>query len=220
MTTAHAKNTYVELSSDHALTAGFGGAERIMGGTRQIPLRLHEGLGSEIPFRFIPSFPDLPMEEIYPRESATAPAAIAREFQGGGRLVYFPWNLGEVFWEVLNLDHSTLIGNAIRWALGARSRVEVRGPGVLDIATREGGGKLSVHLVNLTNPMMMKGPIREIIPVGKQVVSVALPAGFTKASVRLLVSGVAPTISVGDGRVEIEVPEIVTNEVVLIDFAR
>ena len=68
--------------------------------------------------------------------------------------------------------------------------------------------------------MMMKGPIREIIPVGKQVVSVALPAGMTGAAVRLLVSGVSPRVSVGGGRVEIEVPQIVTNEVVLIDFAR
>ena len=94
---------------------------------------------------------------------------------------------------MLNFDHSILIGNAVRWALGARSRVEVTGPGVLDIATREGDGKLAVHLVNLTNPMMMKGPIREIIPVGKQVVSVALPAGCSKAAaVRLLVSGGSP----------------------------
>ena len=219
-TTEHAKNTYIELGSGHPLTAGFGDASRIMGGTRQVPVRLHEGAASEIPFRFLPAFPDLPMEEIYPREPATAPAAIVRELKGGGRLVYFPWNLGEVFWEVLSLDHSTLIGNAVRWALGARSRVEVTGPGVLDIATREGDGKLSVHLVNLTNPMMMKGPIREIIPVGKQVVSVALPAGMTGAAVRLLVSGVSPRVSVGGGRIEIEVHEIVTNEVVLIDFAR
>ena len=27
---------------------------------------------------------------------------------------------------------------------------------------------MTVHLVNLTNPMMMKGPLREVIPIGPQ----------------------------------------------------
>ena len=79
---------------------------------------------------------------------ASAPAVITRQFQGGGRVVYFPWNLGEVFWYVLNFDHAILIQNAIRWALGEPPRVEVKGQGVLDIATVEGGGKLAVHLVD------------------------------------------------------------------------
>ena len=215
-TTAHAKNTYIALNGSHPLNRGFGDAQRIMGGTRQIALRLHEGVTHEVPFRFIPAFPDLPMEEIYPRAAATAPAVLARQLPAGGRVVYLPWNIGEVFWEVMNFDHSILIDNAIRWALGTQPRVEVEGPGILDIATREGEGQLAVHLVNLTNPMMMKGPIREIIPVGKQLVSVALPG--STATARLLVSGQVPVTRIGGGRIEIEVPEIATNEVVLIDF--
>ena len=38
---------------------------------------------------------------------------------------------------------------------------------------------MTVHLVNLTNPMMMKGPFRELIPVGEQQVRLRLPAGKT-----------------------------------------
>jgi hypothetical protein len=215
-TSAPAKNTYVALDGAHALTHGFGDAQRIIGGTRQIPLHLHDGAGHEIPLRFIPAFPDLPMEEIYPRVAPSAPAALLRQFAGGGRLVHLPWNIGEVFWEVLAPDHATLIRNAVRWALGTRPRVEVTGPGVLDIATSEADGRLAVHLVNLTNPMMMKGPIREILPVGKQVVSVALPG--RSATARLLVSGIEPVTRIADGRIEIEVPEIVTTEIVLIEF--
>ena len=158
------------------------------------------------------------MEEIYAREPATEPAAIAREFVGGGRLVYFPWNIGEIFWEVINLDHSILIENAIRWALTARPRVEVHGPGIVDIATRAAGDRLAVHLVNLTNPMMMKGPIRDVIPLTRQTVSVALPAGRTSAAVRLLVSPEPAKVRLGDGRVEIALTPIETNEVVLIEF--
>ena len=73
-----------------------------------------------------------------------------------------------------------------------------------------------MHLVNLTNPMMMKGPIREIIPIGRQLVSVAIPG--KSATARLLVSGKVPLTRVGGGRIEVEVPEIATNEVVLIEF--
>jgi len=34
---------------------------------------------------------------------------------------------------------------------------------------------MTVHLVNLTNPMMMKGPIRELYAIGPQQVTVRLP---------------------------------------------
>ena len=44
-------------------------------------------------------------------------AAIARETGRGGRVVYFPWNIGEIFWEVMAIDHGRLI--AQRRALGA-----------------------------------------------------------------------------------------------------
>jgi hypothetical protein len=213
------KNTYIELDmAGHALTAGFAGATRIMGGTSRIPLRLHGQAGTDIPFRFIPDFPDLPMEEIYPRAPADAPAAIARTFESGGRLVYFPWNIGEIFWEVMNLDHSILIGNALRWALKGRPRIEVTGQGIIDIAVREGPGKIAVHLVNLTNPMMMKGPIRETIAIGPQVVSVDLPAGAKKATARLLVTGQIPVTRLSGGRLEIDVPSITASEVILIEI--
>ncbi len=36
---------------------------------------------------------------------------------------------------------------------------------------------MTVHLVNLTNPMMMKGPVREIIPLSSQNVQIKIPAG-------------------------------------------
>ena len=36
---------------------------------------------------------------------------------------------------------------------------------------------MTVHLVNLTNPMMMKGPFRELVAAGPFEVTVRLPAG-------------------------------------------
>ncbi|MBN9364771.1 MULTISPECIES: alpha-amylase family protein [unclassified Devosia] len=210
------KNTYIALEgAEHPILQGFDGASRIMGGTRRIPLRL-EG-EAEVPFRFVPHFPDLPMEEIYVRAPAVEPAVLARRV-GKGRVVYFPWNVGEIFWEVTNADHSRLLDNAFRWALGVPARVQSAGPGIVDIATRDGAGQISVHLVNLTNPMMMKGPIRETIPLRGQSVSVALPPGATTATARLLVSGLVPATSLQAGRLHVDLPEIHTNEVVLVEF--
>ena len=77
------------------------------------------------------------MEEVYPREEPRGAAVIARETGHGGRSVYIPWNIGEIFWEVMAVDHARLIANAVRWALGKTPRVTVEGPGVIDLALRE-----------------------------------------------------------------------------------
>ena len=41
---------------------------------------------------------------------------------------------------------------------------------------------MTVHLVNLTNPMMMKGPLREMIPVGPERVRIRLSPGIRAPS--------------------------------------
>jgi hypothetical protein len=95
--------------------------------------------------------------------------------------------------------------------------VSVAGPGVLDVTLWRQKGSLTVHLVNLTNPMMMKGPVREILPIGGQQVRVRLPDGLAARAVRLLVSGATPPFSQGAGWLEVMVPSVTTHEVVAID---
>ena len=211
------KNTYVALNGDHAINAGFDGANRIIGGTYL--LAVEPTTDVETPFLYVPDFPDLPMEEVYPREEPKGAAVVARTHASGGRTVYIPWNIGAILWEVQAQDHARLIGNAVQWALNGRTQVEVSGKAVLDLAVRENEQGVAVVLNNLTNPHMMKGPIREIYPVGPQTVSVALPAGKQVGSVRLLVAGLPVEASVADGRVIVEVPSIETLEVVHLTWA-
>ena len=59
------KNTYVALNGTHPINRGYDGANRIMGGTRLLGVEALDG--AEEPFLFVPDFPDLPMEEVYPR---------------------------------------------------------------------------------------------------------------------------------------------------------
>ncbi len=210
------KNTYVVLNGGHPIAKGFGSATRIIGGTRLMAVEADGG--TEQPFLFIPDFPDLPMEEVYPREEPRGAAIVARETEAGGRVVHIPWNIGATFWEVLADDHRRLIENCVRWALGRAPSIEVRGKGVLDVAAREGDGRTLVLLANLTNPMMMKGPIRETYPVGRQEVSVALPEGRRGAVARLLVAGGEAAVEIRDGRAVVTVPGLDLAEAVRIDW--
>ena len=106
----------------------------------------------------VPSFPDLPMEQVYPRVPRTdIPGVYARE-EGRGRVVYFPFDLDRTFWEVLSADHGLLLKNAISWAHNEDQPLVVQGKGVLDVSLWMQKSSIAAHLVNLTNPMMMKGP--------------------------------------------------------------
>ncbi|WP_417308071.1 family 10 glycosylhydrolase [Devosia sp.] len=211
------KNTYIALNGTHQLTEGFAGANRIMGGTRLMAVDAAED--TEQPFLYVPDFPDLPMEEVYPREAPKGAAVVTRQHDGGGRTVFIPWNIGGIFWEVMTRDHGQLIENAVRWALGKRPDVETTGKSVLDISVREGADATTVVLNNLTNPMMMKGPIREIYPVGPQQLSIAIPEGRSFAAAEALVAGGTLDATEKDGRVSVTIPGLDTLEAIRLSWA-
>ena len=108
--------------------------------------------------------------------------------------------------------------NAVVWATHEEAPVTVTGPGVLDVTLWRQKSSLTVHLVNLTNPMMMKGPIREFIPVGEQKMRVKLPSATPPREVKFLVSG-KPAASHQTGAwLEVTVPSILDHEVLAVDF--
>ncbi|MCL5742827.1 MAG: hypothetical protein M1541_02700, partial [Acidobacteria bacterium] len=171
-----------------------------------------------LPITRVPPFPDLPMEEVYPRVlNSGMPEVFLREF-GKGRVVYFPGDIGSSFWEIFDADHARLIANAVRWALNEEPLVEVSGPGVLDVTVWRQSDSMAVHLVNLTNPFMMKGPLREILPAGEQQVRLRLPRGTKAKAVRLLAAGGRPAVRESGGALRITVPGIALHEVVAVDL--
>ena len=76
---------------------------------------------------------------------------------------------------------------------------------------------MTAHLVNLTNPMMMKGPFRELLPVTAEV-TIRTPKSSKVTGVRLLVSGEKPEYKLDGERVKLKVPRILDHEIVAIDF--
>ena len=221
------QNSYLSLDPDratgrrHAVLAGLDEAPRVINGAWRLPVRAGAGLDFPSPLTLIPSYPDLPMEDVFPRVAHTDTRELYLRETGGrqGRVAYFPWDIDRTFWEVLCVDHGRLLRNAIEWASRGAAPAVVTGPGILDVAVWRQAASVTVHLVNFTNPMMMKGPVRELIPIGPQEVRARIPAGARVQAVRLLTAGVQPPWREESGWIALTVPQVVDHEVVAIDLA-
>jgi hypothetical protein len=213
------QNSYLRLNhtagTPHPLLMGLEDAPRIINGVWRVTLE--PTAAAPGPLTLIPSYPDLPMEMVYPRgERPDLPQVFMRE-SGRGRVVYFPWDIDRAFWEVMSPDHGRLLANAVDWATNEERPVSVTGPGLLDVTLWRQQSSVTVHLVNLTNPMMMHGPIRAAVPVGEQRVRINL-GGATTAGVHLLVSGQPPRVEESGGYLTVFVPSILEHEVVAVDL--
>jgi len=217
-------NSYLTLEKDpatgrfHPLLSGMEDATRIINGVNRVIVKPAEEATS-CPLRVVPSYPDLPMEEVFPRPATKHEAGVFIRQIGRGRVVYFPWDVDRTFWEVLDVDHGKLLRNAVRWAINEPAPVSVKGAGVLDLSIWRQKNSLTVHLVNLTNPMMMKGPLREIIPVSRQQVRILIPNSQHIAKVHLLVAKQPIPYRQNEDSIDLEIPAIDLHEVIAIDFA-
>src|SRR6266571_492024 len=216
------RNSYMRFESDaagrrHPLLAGFEDTEQTVNGIWMVDVA--GTAPAEPPMTLIPPYPDLPMEKVFPTVPRTdVPTVYARE-AGRSRIVYFPIDIDRVFWEVLHPDHLRILRNAFAWASGGSRPVEVEGPGLVEVTLWRQERSLTVHLVNLSNPMMFKGPVRELLPVGGQRVTIEVPPGARVRAVKLLVSGAPVAHTASAGRITLTVPRVLDREVVAVDLA-
>jgi hypothetical protein len=210
-------NSYLTVEAPHPLTRGLEHAGRIVNGVNWVHVRATAPLAAN-PLTLVPSYPDLPMEEVYTRVPHTdTPGVYAREV-GKGRVVYFPFDIDRTFWEVLAGDHGTVMKNAVSWAHNAERPLVVAGKGMIDVSLWQQKGSVTAHLVNLTNPMMMKGPVRELIPSPPQTARIRIPKGKRVKAVHFLVSQSVPRYRAINGTVEIDVPPFELHEAIAIDL--
>jgi hypothetical protein len=216
------QNSYLRLDADsttgrrHPILNDLGDAPRIVNGVFRIEVRPRQAFPS--PVTLIPSYPDLPMEDVYPRVARTDTREIYLRDLGRSRIAYIPWDIDRTFWDVMCVDHLRLLRNAVTWAANEAPPVEVEGPGIVDVTVWRQRDSMTVHLVNLTNPMMMKGPIREALPIGPLRVRVRLPAGARPTKVQLLTAGTTVAVQPIDGVLTLTVPSVEVHEVVAIDL--
>jgi hypothetical protein len=215
------QNSYLTLETDpasgrrHPVLDGFGDTTRIINGVFRVSVRANEVFPS--PLTLIPSYPDLPMEDVYPRIPRTDIRELYLRTIGNSRVAYIPWDIGRTFWEVMCVDHGRLLRNVVRWTTNEAPAVEVEGPGLVDVTVWRQRESMTVHLVNLTNPMMMKGPVREILPVGPLRVRLRLPSGGRARRVQLLTARSIPRVDDDNGVLVVTVPSVDVHEVVAVD---
>jgi hypothetical protein len=217
-------NSYLNVEKDpqsgrfHTIVQGLEDATRIINGVNRVHVRPNAEKPEYAPLTLVPSYPDLPMEQVYPRvERTDIPGVFARQ-AGRGRVVYFPFDIDRTFWEVLASDHGRVLKNAVAWASNEEQPLRVEGRGMLDVSLWMQKDSITAHLVNLTNPMMMKGPIREIIPAPPQQVRIRIPDGRRVRKAHLLVSGKTPAYRESGGVVSLTVPSIDLHEVIALDL--
>jgi len=216
------KNSYLRLKSDpktgrfHPALNGLEDAYRIVNGIWRLDVKPISDFPS--PVTLIPTYPDLPMEHVYPRKPDTNIREVYLRELGKSRVSYIPWDIDRTFWEVMNVDHGRLLRNIINWTVNEEPPARVTGPGIVDVTVWRQKRSMTVHLVNLTNPMMMKGPFREFIPIGEQEVKVQIPPNTTVKKIQLLVSDDTPDYAITNGIASLTVPAVLDHEVVALDL--
>jgi hypothetical protein len=218
-------NSYLSLEKDpatgkyHPLHDGFEDAGRIINGIDRLHVAPADST-AYAPLVVIPTYPDLPMEECFPPALTThEPGVFARTVEKG-RVVYFPWDIDYTFWQVMNVDHAKLLRNAVLWATNEPAPLSVEGKGILDVSIWGQKNSITAHLVNLTNPMMMKGPLREVIPISNQKVAIRVQRNNRRVTrARLLVSGREIPFRVEGDSIHLDVPTIGVHEVIALDLA-
>jgi hypothetical protein len=125
------QNSYLSLDADpktgrrHEVLAGLDDAPRIINGVFRLDVAPVAEFPS--PVTLIPTYPDLPMEDVYPRVAHTSTRELYLRELGASRIAYIPWDIDRTFWDVLSPDHGRLLTNVVRWALDEPSPVEVEG---------------------------------------------------------------------------------------------
>lgn len=215
------QNSYLRIKSNIAenglakISEGLEDAFRIINSINMV--RVRPAVSFPVNVTLIPTYPDLPMEDVYPRIPETNIRGVYLRNVSKSRIAYFPGDIDRTFWQIMSADHGRLLRNTIRWALDEAPAAEVQGPGVLDVTCWRQKNSMTVHIVNLTNPMMMKGPFRELIPVEARV-RINLPAGVKYNGVHLLVSGEDPVYETIGNSITLSVPKIFDHEIIGIDL--
>lgn len=207
-------NSYMHIDRPHPITDGFKDTEILPGPEFRVPVG-HLAPASTF-LSVIPHYPAFPPEMVYPRIRRTEePAAVFREGQGNsGKVVYFPGDIARTAWKSGNPDLNRLIIRSIDWLMnGQAAPVTVQGDGMVEIFGWETEPGLAVHILNYTNPNLMRSFVRRLYPIGPLAVKLKLPQMKKISTVRALRAGRTLPFKQTGGTVEFEVPSVRDYEV-------
>ena len=204
---------YARILRNHEVLRGFENTSILPGAEFRVPI---QAAGAEPVLGVLPPFPAYPPEMVYARtQPANEPAIVLRQ-NSRSRLVYIPGDIDRSFWRSGNPDLSRLLKNAVRWLLRDRPPVSVNGEGVVEVFAWETEPGFALHLLNYTNPNMLRGWFTGTYPVGPQLVRAELPDGVNGDRVQLLRAGTSVALKRDRRIVEFTVPIVRDYEVAVI----
>jgi hypothetical protein len=202
------------MPTKHPVLAGFKDTERITNGFSRIPVKENTAFQVK-PVTLIPSYTDLPMEEVYPRQDHTGIAELYLRSYGAGRTAYFSWDIDTTFCDLLTLDHLRLFINTLDWVHQEERIISLKGPGVFDVAIWKQEKSITIHLINMTNPMCM---VRELLPSFPQELCFILPENIKPREVKFLSTGKSAQYNLEGRKLSLTIPSFLDHEVVAIDM--
>jgi len=208
----HGNAYYARVMRDHPVLAGFEGAAELPGAEYRVPI---EAPGDAV-LTVVPPYPAFPPEMVYPRTEGTGGPAIVLRERGNSRLAYLPGDTDRSYWRSGNPDLSRLLRNIVAWLVRDRVPVSVEGPGMLEIFAWETEPGFALHLLNYTNPNMLRGWFAETYPVGAQRVRVELPEGVRGGEASLLRAGLSVPVKRAGRLAEFTIPGVADYEVAVI----
>ncbi len=204
-------NSYMRIERRTPITEGFDGTTLLPGAEERRPIRAT----SEVALSVVPTYPAFPPEMVFSRDAGHEPAAVFREHGGGGRVAYVAGDIDRTFWRSSNPDFRRLLLNIIRWLRAeAAPLLAIDGHGVIDTFMWETEPGYAVHLVNYTNPNMLRGWFREFYPIHTLNLDLQQPAGKAITKAQALRAERDLRIAQRDGRLRIELPALVDYEVI------
>jgi hypothetical protein len=204
-------NSYLQVERQHPILQGIGKTTLLPGPIFRQPI--HD-INDPVLTR-VPPFPAFPPEFVFPESTQTiGPSLVLQD--GKSRVVYFPDDVDRTFWRSWNRDLGFLLSNAVRWAGRDPYPAKVTGPGFLDVFYWETESGLALHLLNYTTPALMKGPAREIYPVGPQEVRLRVPVGFRGAGAVTLSNQREVPMQGSDDGIHLSIPQVGEYEVVVV----
>jgi len=199
----HGNSSYARIEAEHEILNGFRDTKILPGAEYRLPVRAAGPLVLSV----IAPYPAFPPEMVYTKTpKSDEPAVVLRE-RGPSRLAWFPGDIDRSYWRSNNGDLSLLLRNTIHWLLRDQQPITVTGDGVVDLFAWKTEAGHAVHILNYTNPNMLRGWFRETYPIGLLHVRVN-SIKFTRA--RALRAGIPLRVK---GQ-EIEVPKITDYEVI------
>ncbi|WEK03398.1 MAG: beta-galactosidase [Candidatus Devosia phytovorans] len=163
---------------------------------------------------YVPNFPIYPPETSWMREPYSDHAAITvRTSAAGGKLIWFVADLDRCFARDEQFEHALLLANAVKWSLGNKAKVTLKGThGVITAELYQQGDRHVLHLNNRLLLSRTPGRQYDLVPIGP--VEVRLRTKGSSVDLRVAGKTVAATRE-GDELV-FTVNEILDHEVAVI----